>query len=201
MDEREETRDEGPGDGDVAGRVLPFWFGEPEEDGSFPYRETWFKTDEAFDREIATRFRDDCEHAAEGLLDGLAATAEGSLALIILLDQFPRNLFRCDARSYATDEKARQIAAQAINRGFDRRFQNNQRLFFYLPFEHSENLADQERSVALISEMQDPDRTKYALRHHEIVARFGRFPHRNEVLGRDSTPEELAFLEEPDSSF
>lgn len=192
--------DEGEGD-DVVRRVLAFWFGAPDDGGVFPFRDIWFEKSDAFDAQIADQFKADYERAARGGLDTLMATAEACLALVILLDQFPRNMFRGEARSYATDEKARRVADHALAGGFDGDLQTHQRFFLYLPFEHSEDLADQVRYTALALSLDDRNRMKYAHRHHEIIERFGRFPHRNAALGRPSTPEELAFLEEPDSSF
>ena len=192
--------DEGEGD-DVVRRVLAFWFGAPDADGAFPFRKIWFEKSAAFDAQIVDQFKPDYERAARRDLDPPMASAEGCLALVILLDQFPRNMFRGDARSYATDEKARHVAQHALAQGFDGALQTYQRLFLYLPYEHSEDLADQVRYTTLAQSLGDPDRMKFAHRHREIIERFGRFPHRNAVLGRDSTPRELAFLKEPNSSF
>ena len=121
--------------------------------------------------------------------------ASGALALVIVLDQFPRNMFRGDARTYAADRVARAVTERAIARAFDQRFPPTERRFFYLPFEHSENLADQERGVALSRAAGDEEGVKYAEIHADIIRRFGRFPHRNRVLGRTTTPEEQAFLD------
>ncbi len=180
--------------------ILDFWFGE--EDG---FREAWFRRDDEFDREIHDRFREDYEKAAAGELDDWKSSPRGALALILLLDQFPRNLFRDAPRAYATDEKAREIADYAVSTGLDRGVRPIERTFVYLPFEHSEDVEDQRRSVelflALDSELDTPDILDYAVRHREVIERFGRFPHRNEILGRASTPEEAAFLGERNSSF
>ena len=154
----------------------------------------WFKKDEAFDAEIRRRFLATYEAAAAGAL-GWDETPEGALALLIVLDQFPRNMFRGSARAFAADPLARKIAAQAIERGFDRQVAVPERGFFYLPFEHSETLADQERCVALNRASGDADALKWAELHADIIRRFGRFPHRNAVLGRVTTPEEQAFLD------
>ena len=155
----------------------------------------WFKKDPAFDDEIRTRFLATYEAAAAGKLNGWEQTAEGALALLILLDQFPRNMFRGDARTFATDALARAITAGALVRGFDSQVPNEMRAFFYLPFEHSEDLADQERGLALYKAAGDADGLKWAEIHADIIRRFGRFPHRNAVLGRATTPEEQAFLD------
>jgi uncharacterized protein (DUF924 family) len=155
----------------------------------------WFEKDEAFDREIAARFLTTHEAAAAGHLTDWESTPQDTLALLIVLDQFPRNMFRDSARAFATDPLARAIADRAITRGFHLRVPQDERLFFVLPFEHSENLADQERSVALSRESNSGTPDKWAEIHADIIRRFGRFPHRNAVLGRVTTPEEQVFLE------
>jgi len=154
----------------------------------------WFEKDDAFDAEIRQEFLGAYEAAAAGGLAAWEDTADGALALVIVLDQFPRNMFRGSARTYAADPLARAVAGRAIARGFDRRFALPDRRFFYLPFTHSENLADQERCVALYRDADDVDSLKYAEEHADIIRRFGRFPHRNRVLGRATTPDEQAFL-------
>ena len=155
--------------------------------------ERWFAKDDAFDAEIRTRFLETHMTAARRELDGWAETAEGALALLLLLDQFPRNLFRGTAHQFATDPLAKRIAEQAIAAGHDLAVGPGLRSFFYLPFEHSEALADQERAVALTA--YDPETMKWAAIHRDIIARFGRFPHRNRSLGRDTAADEAAFLE------
>ena len=154
----------------------------------------WFNKDPAFDEEIRRRFLATHEAAAAGKLRGWEDNAQGALALLILLDQFPRNMFRGDARTFATDPLARAVAAAALVKGFDSQFPDL-RSFFYLPFEHSEDLADQERALALYRAACDDDDLKWAQTHADIIRRFGRFPHRNAVLGRSTTPEEQAFLD------
>lgn len=171
-----------------AADVVAFW----REAG--PKR--WFEKDFAFDEEIRLRFFDLHEAAADGQLSAWERSAEGSLALLILLDQFPRNMFRYDARAFATDPMARAIAAGALVRGFDAQVSPEMRGFFYLPFEHSEDLADQERGIAFYKAAGDADGLKWAELHAGIIRRFGRFPHRNAVLGRNTTPEERAFLDD-----
>jgi uncharacterized protein (DUF924 family) len=156
--------------------------------------ERWFEKDTAFDEDIRRRFLATHEAAAAGKLREWENTAEGALALLILLDQFPRNMFRNSARAYATDPLARAVAAGALVKGFDSVFPDL-RSFFYLPFEHSEDLADQERALALYKAAGDTDNLKWAEIHADIIRRFGRFPHRNAVLGRATTPEEQAFLD------
>ena len=154
----------------------------------------WFTKDAAFDDAIRTRFLATYETAAAGALawDG---TPEGALALLIVLDQFPRNIFRGSASAFAADPLAREVATRAIARGFDRAVPLAERSFFYLPLEHSESLADQERCVALNRASGDADALKWAGLHADIIRRFGRFPHRNAALGRATTPEEQAFLD------
>jgi uncharacterized protein (DUF924 family) len=169
-----------------ASDVVAFW----REAG--PKR--WYEKDFAFDQEIRERFLDVHEAAADGKLTAWERNAEGALALLILLDQFPRNMFRNDVRTFATDPMALSIAAGAIVRGFDAQVPAELRGFFYLPFEHSEDLADQERGVAFYKAAGDANGLKWAEIHADIIRRFGRFPHRNAVLGRATTPEEQAFL-------
>jgi uncharacterized protein (DUF924 family) len=170
----------------TAAEVVAFW----REAGS----ERWFKKDASFDDDIRRRFLALHEAAAAGKLTDWEASAEGALALLILLDQFPRNMFRGQARAFATDMLARAIASRAILNGFDGAFPD-MRGFFYLPFEHSEDLADQERAVAFHKAVDDTDGLKWAEIHADIIRRFGRFPHRNAVLGRVSTREEKEFLD------
>ena len=154
----------------------------------------WFAKDAEFDRRFRNRFLAAHERAARGCLDGWQATPEGSLALLLLLDQFPRNAFRGTPRMYATDPAARAIARLAVDAGHDRAVMPGLRLFFYLPFAHSEHLADQERSVALCRHLGQPS-IAHACRHRDIVRRFGRFPHRNPILGRVMHPEEQSYLD------
>ena len=179
-----------------AQEVLDFWFRGDEA------RREWFRKEAAFDAEIHERFLALYETAATGSqADWLDAPGE-CLALIITLDQFPRNLFRGPgpeaARAFATDALALEAARHAVASRYDRGQPDVVRTFYYLPFEHSENLADQERALALFSGHPNHE---WALRHWEIIKRFGRFPHRNAALGRPSTPEETEFLKQPGSSF
>ena len=170
----------------------------PEEVLSF-WREAgpdrWYRADSEFDARVRARFLATHEAAAAGKLAAWETTPEGALALLIALDQFPRNMFRGTARAFATDPLARAAADRAIARGFDWAFPMPERNFCYLPFEHSERLADQKRSLALCEAAGDADAIKWAKLHLDVIRRFGRFPHRNEMLGRVSTPEEIAFLE------
>lgn len=170
-----------------ATEVVTFW----REAGP----DRWFTKDDGFDAEIKRRFMPAYEAAAAGKLRDWENTAEGALALLILLDQFPRNMFRGDKRAFATDPLARAITAGALIKGFDAQV-GDLRAFFYLPFEHSEDMADQERGIALYTAAGDDDGLKWAELHADIIRRFGRFPHRNKVLGRKTTPEEQKFLDE-----
>ena len=154
----------------------------------------WFEKSEALDNDIRARFLGTHEAAAAGRLDAWENTAEGALALLILLDQFPRNMFRGDARAFATDAQALRVASRAILNGFDGVIPD-MRSFFYLPFEHSEELSDQEHGVALFNAAGDADGLKWAELHADIIRKFGRFPHRNAALGRITTPAEQAFLD------
>ena len=152
----------------------------------------WFKKNPEFDAEIRDRFEALHHAAARRELDAWAETAEGALALLLLLDQFPRNLYRNSAHAFATDPLARMFASRAVAAGFDKVVAPDLRNFFHLPFEHSENLEDQDRAV---DEAVDADALKWARIHRDIIARFGRFPHRNAALGRETTGDEQAFLE------
>ncbi len=156
----------------------------------------WFKKDDAFDARFRERFEDAHFAAARRELDHWAETPEGSLALLILLDQFPRNTFRNTGHAFATDPLARHFAVMALDAGQDRLVENDLRRFFYLPLQHSEDRADQDRQLALFQTMERADTDRWAEHHHRIVATFGRFPHRNRALGRETTPEEQAFLDE-----
>jgi uncharacterized protein (DUF924 family) len=178
--------------------ILAFWFA----DGPDTFREAWFKRDDAFDATIRERFGAMIDPARDGAFDGWAGTAEGALALAILLDQFPRNTRRGGAAAFACDAKALDVARDAVlARRLDLALAPTQRIFLYLPFEHSEAMADQDISVALFEGLRDdarmakPDGTiDYAWRHRVVIQRFGRFPHRNAALGRESTAAEQAWL-------
>ncbi|MFA6153571.1 DUF924 family protein [Mesorhizobium sp.] len=166
--------------------VTEFWRDAGED--------AWFKVNEAFDADFRRRFLDLHHAAARRECDGWSDHAEGSLALMILLDQFPRNCFRRTAHMYATDPLARYFAAKAIAAGHDLQLDETIRVFLYLPYEHSELMADQDLSVELTRTRAEPY-LKYAEEHSDIIQRFGRFPHRNSMLGRETTPEEKAFLD------
>ena len=167
--------------------VLAFW----RDAGS----DKWFKKNDAFDQDIRRRFLETYEAAAAGTLGAWEATPDGVLALVIVLDQFPRNMFRGAARAFAADPLARAVADRALARGFDRAMAQTDRQFFYLPFEHSEMLADQDRCCDLFRATGDAELVKWAELHADIIRRFGRFPHRNAALGRTTTAEEQAFLD------
>ncbi|WP_017298346.1 DUF924 family protein [Nodosilinea nodulosa] len=188
--------------------ILRFWFGDPADlNGEYgQQRQVWFKKDPAFDVAIRRRFLADVERAIAGNLDGWRSQPRPCLALVLLLDQFPRNLFRGEGRSFAGDRAALAAAYHALDNGYDQQVLPVERIFFYLPLEHSENLANQERSVELVRSLyaahpEFESTLDYALRHREVIQRFGRFPHRNAVLGRETTPEEAAFLQQPGSRF
>jgi uncharacterized protein (DUF924 family) len=173
----------------TAQAVHAFWFEEATP-------EQWFVRDPAFDKAISERFGAAHQAACETRLDDWQATVRGALALILLLDQFSRNIYRDDARAFAQDALALEATKQALARGFDQHRPDREKAFFYMPFMHSENLTVQEQSVALFKANQPAsDNLRYAIGHHEIIAQFGRFPHRNQVLGRASTPEEIAYLD------
>ena len=171
----------------TASDVVGFW----REAG---YRQ-WFGGDAAFDRECGSRFLAVHFAAARRELEAWMADAEGALALLILLDQIPRNVFRGSAHAWAADPLARHYATRAIEAGFDQQVDAGLRLFFYMPFEHSEALGDQERSVALHRTLPGKDADAWAVKHYDVIARFGCFPHRNAALGRINTAEEQAYLD------
>ncbi|MBI2309015.1 MAG: DUF924 domain-containing protein [Rhodocyclales bacterium] len=186
--------------------ILDFWFLPAGTPGHGEPRTAWFRKDAAFDEEIRARFLPAVEAALAGGLADWAETPRGALALLILLDQFPRNLFRGQAKAFAGDARARQIAEGLVARGGDRALNGVERVFAYLPFEHSEALADQERSLQLFSRLAEEadgfaGTLDYARRHHEVIVRFGRFPHRNAALGRASTAAEADYLAQPGSGF
>lgn len=168
-----------------ASDIITFW-----RDAGY---DKWFKKDEAFDAEIRRRFEGAHMAAAARNLDSWMETAEGALALLLLLDQFPRNMYRDTAHAFATDPLARSFARRAVAAGHDQAVEPAMRAFFHLPYEHSENLGDQEEGVRLMAD--DAEQVKWAILHRDIIQRFGRFPHRNAALGRDTTPDEQAFLD------
>ena len=172
-----------------AASILAFWFGNGDRD------KRWFEKNRAFDDEVRQRFLALHGESAAGSLAHWKNDAADCLALIVLLDQFPRNMFRGEARTYSTDAAARDVADRALARGFDQQVARPERQFFYLPFMHSEDHADQERCVMLARGYGDDQFTRYAEDHADIVRRFGRFPHRNAALRRATSAEEQAFLD------
>jgi uncharacterized protein (DUF924 family)/GNAT superfamily N-acetyltransferase len=184
-----------------ARQLLDFWFGSAGDPDRESHRQIWFKSTEEFDAALRREFLADYEAAAARGLRLWEATAEGALALVLLLDQVPRNIFRDTPRAYETDPAARAAADRALERGFDQQVPPNWRRFFYMPFHHSEDLADQRRALALSDTLpRDPDRKdslrRYGHPYIEVIERFGRFPHRNKILGRESTPAEIVFMAE-----
>lgn len=186
--------------------VLAYWFGSPGDPDYGKPRAAWFNKDEAADSEIRSRFRALHMWAHSGLLDAWDEQADSALALTIVLDQFSRQIFRSQPKSFASDGKALTLAEKALAAGFDQALPPLQRAFLYFPFEHAESLAAQERSVALFAALaaEVPELAgfaDYARRHQEVIVRFGRFPHRNAILGRENTPEEADYLAQPGSGF
>jgi uncharacterized protein (DUF924 family) len=182
-----------------AWEVLDLWFGPADDPDRERHREIWFKSTEEFDAALRREFLADYEAAAAEELGSWESSPEGALALVLLLDQVPRNIFRGDPRAYAMDTAARGVADRALERGFDQMVSPIWRRFFYMPFHHSENLADQRRSVTLFATVpRDPEQRgswgRYGRPYIEVIELFGRFPHRNEILGRKSTPAEIAFM-------
>ncbi len=198
---------------ELRNELFAFWFGESEDDAetATAQAELWWGKDPETDEEIGARYGYLASAAAGGALDHWRGSPHGRLALILLLDQLPRVIHRGTAAAFAQDETAREIATRGVASGGDRLLRPIQRVFFYMPFQHSEDPDDQQRSVELYSELAASVRPEwreafdeflgYAKRHHDVIARFGRFPHRNAMLGRESTPEEVAYLKEPGSGF
>ena len=186
-----------PGAGTPTGGSAPAGVSTPEEVVAFwqaAGSDAWFTKDDAFDATVRARFLPTYEAAAAGRLSQWETSAQSALALVIVLDQFSRNMFRGSARTFAADPLALAVAERAIERGFDLRLPAQERSFFYLPFEHSESMADQERCCTLFRAMGDAELLKWAELHTDIIRRFGRFPHRNAALGRATTIDEQAFL-------
>jgi uncharacterized protein (DUF924 family) len=193
--------------------ILDFWFGELNELGcsSPEHRQRWWTKSNAFDEAIGSEFVGDYEAIVAGERDAWRNTARGTLGTIIVLDQFSRNMFRGTPSMFAADELSREVCREGLDAGFDAELEFDELLFFYLPLAHSENIADHHQCIELFNrliddcpESLDADARRYldsVESHRAIVERFGRYPHRNETLGRASTPEETKFLEEPDSSF
>lgn len=188
-----------------AKEVLEFWFGTPDDADYGQQRKIWFTKNLEFDEKVRSHFTSHYQQAATGQLDDWKTSPQGCLALIILLDQFPRNMFRGQPQAFATDSQALAYAQHAVTQGFDRELPPLQRWFVYMPFEHSEKIEDQYQSVELFEQLSDQENLTepldYANRHFKVIERFGRYPHRNDILGRETTPEEAEFLNEPGSSF
>lgn len=176
---------------DTKSEILSFWFEETQP-------KQWFQVNEDFDQEIRDRFLVSYDMAQQGMCDGWQRDSDGCLALCILLDQFPRNMFRGEARAFATDHQALLVAEYALKHNLDQVLSPIKRRFIYLPYEHSENLDHQKLSVDLFAGIRDDDPLgyDYAVRHKEVIEKFGRFPHRNKALGRSSTKEEIEYLEQ-----
>ena len=172
--------------------VLTFWFSES-------IKPLWFNSTPEFDEELTEKFLDTYQAALNGELSEWEETPQGALALVICLDQFALNIFRGKAEGFAGEEISRQVAARAIERGLDQNLDDEQKGFLYLPYMHSEDMADQDRVLELFAEAGMENNLKWAKHHREIVVRFGRFPHRNAILGRQSTPEETAYLQSDDA--
>jgi uncharacterized protein (DUF924 family) len=185
--------------------VLEFWFGAPGSPEFGRPRAAWFVKSAEFDARTRDRFLATHEAAAAGALDDWSTRPLGALALAVALDQFPRNMFRGTPRAFAADARALAVARGAVARGFDEVLLPVQRWFVYLPYEHAEEIAAQRESLRLFERLAvdaaGAGTLTYAMRHYAVIERFGRFPHRNAILGRASTPEELAFLDQPGSSF
>ena len=179
--------------------ILHFWFEDLDLTREREKRQIWFKSTPEFDQAIYDNFTAAYADAAAGNLDDMKETREGCLALILILDQFSRNLFRNSPKAFAADAKAREFARHALDQGYDQDVDGFVKTFFYLPFEHSEELADQELSVKLFSPIGSEDTSKAAQGHYDAIAQFGRFPHRNQVMGRENTPEEEEYLKTPPS--
>ena len=186
-----------------AEEILSFWFGEDQDHGKS--RREWFRKDPVFDDEIRRHFLAVYELAASGTLSHWKSHARHCLALIVMLDQFPRNMFRASHRAFMTDALAREAAQHALDNGFDRELKPVERQFVYLPLEHSESLADQQACLKLMQQLsvfaETAELQVWAEKHLVIIQRFGRFPHRNAALGRESTAEEIEFLKQPGSGF
>lgn len=181
---------------DVVRAILDFWFEETQP-------AQWFQVNPAFDQEIRNRFEDDYDKGARGIFDDWKTDSDGCLALVLLLDQFPRNMYRGTPQAFATDGKALVISKFALSKGFDQVLAPIKRRFIYLPFEHSENLNDQRKCVELFEKMKkdDPLGYDYALRHLKVIEKYGRFPHRNKILSRMNTPEEEEYLAQEGAGF
>lgn len=181
----------------IARDILTFWFGTTDLSAEIERREVWFKSTPEFDEHLINNFTGLHEQAAVGEFDHFVEGPENCLSLILMLDQFPRNIYRGTPKSFHTDPKAREITKLAVDRGYHLTFSNRPKNFTFLPLEHSEVLADQKLSVELYATLNDERSMSAAQGHHDAIVRFGRFPHRNKVLGRENTPEEEEYLKIP----
>ncbi len=185
-----------------AQEIFEFWFGQPDDPGYDEARKIWFVSSPTFDEEIGRRFKDDYDKAVAGNCDAWRDDQRACLCLVLLLDQFPRNMFRGTPKAFATDALAVEVASYAIRKGHDRVLRPVERYFYYLPFEHSERLEDQQRCVDLVRSLEDHPRREawldYAVKHLEVIEVFGRFPHRNAILGRSNTDAEDTYLSTTD---
>ena len=189
----------------LAAEILDFWFGADDAPSAGTPRDVWFRKDAAFDAEIRERFGTAIAVAVAGGYGEWCATADGSLARVLVLDQFTRNVYRDTAAAFAGDARALATAQHAVERGLDRALKPFGRWFLYMPFEHAEDAAAQQRSLALFGALAEESGLasplEWAHKHADVIARFGRYPHRNSILGRVSTAEEVAFLSQPGSRF
>jgi uncharacterized protein (DUF924 family) len=182
--------------------VVEYWFGTTEDGAHVEPQVFWFKSTPELDEEIRLKFLDLHDEALSGTFDGMVQTSNDYLAIIILFDQLPRNMFRNTSRAFATDENARIWTRKAIENGIDTSQSSvHRQSFFYLPLEHSEDLNDQNESVQLFKTLGYDNYTRYAVAHRDVIASFGRFTHRNKILGRESTPEEIEYLSKPGARF
>lgn len=187
---------------DITHSILNFWLGAPDSDGRYQPQKFWFKSSDEFDAEIRDKFLSIHHDATMRAYDALAKDADDYLAIVIVLDQFSRNMFRGQAKAFETDALALSWAKRAISLGYDMAQPSpSPRMFYYLPFEHSEDIIDQNDSVRLFSAMGDEDYTKYAIAHQKVIKEFGRFPHRNAALGRINTKDEEVYLSKPGAGF
>jgi len=187
---------------DVSQSVMDFWLGQRNSDGSYNTQGFWFKSSEEFDAEIRDKFLHVHHEISTGTFDDLAQDADDYLAIVIVLDQFSRNMFRGQAKAFETDPLALKWAKRAIFKGFDISQPSPvPRMFFYLPFEHSEDMAVQQESMRLFATLKNDDFNKYAVAHLKVIEEFGRFPHRNAALGRINTEDEEVYLSKPGAGF
>lgn len=187
---------------DVTQSVMDFWLGHRNSDGTYNAQRFWFKSSDDFDAEIRDKFLHMHHDISTGKFDDSALDADDYLAIVIILDQFSRNMFRGQAKAFETDPLALVWAKRAISKGFDiSQPASVPRMFYYLPFEHSEDLAEQQESVRLFATLEDEDLNKYAVAHLNVIKEFGRFPHRNAALGRINTKDEEVYLSKPGAGF